>query len=41
MTAQQANELARLAGSTRIHKISERAWRIHNAAPADSIPNYC
>jgi len=41
MTAEQANDLARLAGSTRIHKIAERAWRIHNAAPADAIAPYC
>ena len=41
MTAEQANDLARLAGSTRIHKIGERAWRIHNAAAADSIAPYC
>jgi len=41
MIAGQANELARLAGATRIHPISERAWRIHNAAPADAIAPYC
>jgi phosphoserine phosphatase len=41
MTADQANDLARLAGSTRIQKIKDRAWRIHNAAPVDSIAPYC
>jgi phosphoserine phosphatase len=41
MSADQANDLARLAGSTRIHKIAERAWRIHNAAPSNDIAPYC
>lgn len=41
MTADQANDLARLAGSTRIHKIADHAWRIHNAALADTIAPYC
>ena len=41
MTAAQANDLARLAGSTRIHKIADRAWRIHQAAPVNSIAPYC
>ena len=41
MAAAQANELARLAGSTRIERIAERAWRIRNAARADSIAAYC
>src|SRR5689334_10359284 len=41
MTADQANELARLAGSTRIDKIAEHAWRIHQAAPTDTIAPYC
>jgi phosphoserine phosphatase len=41
MAAPHANELARLAGSTRIDKIAERAWRICNAAPADSIAAFC
>jgi phosphoserine phosphatase len=40
-TGEQAMELARLAGSTRIRQIAERAWRIENAAPADEIPLYC
>jgi phosphoserine phosphatase len=41
LTPDQANHLAGLAGSTRIHKIREHAWRIHNAAKADSIAPYC
>ena len=41
MTPDQANDLARLAGSTRIHPITERAWRIHNAAPTSAIAPYC
>jgi phosphoserine phosphatase len=41
MTADQANDLARLAGSTRIHRITDRAWRIHQAAPVDTIAPYC
>ena len=41
MTAEQANDLARLAGSTRIHKIAERAWRIQGAAPTNEIAPYC
>ena len=41
MTVDQANDLARLAGSTRIHKIADRAWRIHQAAPVNDIAPYC
>ena len=41
MSAAQADELARLAGSIRVHPISERAWRIRDAAPADAIASYC
>jgi phosphoserine phosphatase len=41
MTDEQALKLAGLAGSTRIHRIAERAWRIHNAAEAGAIPAYC
>jgi phosphoserine phosphatase len=41
MGAVQANDVARLAGSTRIHKIGEHAWRIQNAAPADALAPYC
>src|SRR5690348_10811995 len=41
MTEQQALELAGLSGSTRIHRIAERAWRIGNAAPAAEMENFC
>lgn len=41
MTEQQALQLARLAGSTRLFRIAEHAWRIHNAAPADGIAPFC
>jgi phosphoserine phosphatase len=40
LSADQANEAARLAGSTRIEKIGDRAWRIRNAAPSDSISRF-
>ncbi len=41
MTAEQAMALARLVGSTRVLKIAEHAWRIHNAAPADGVALFC
>ena len=41
MTAPQARELARLAGSSTIDKIADHAWRIRKAAPADGIAPYC
>ena len=41
VTAAQASDLAGLAGSTRLHKIGEHAWRIHNAAPVGTIAPYC
>lgn len=41
MSAEQANELARLAGSTRIQKVAEHAWRIHGSSPANEIAPYC
>jgi len=41
MSAAQAAELARLAGSSTVHKIAEHAWRIRKAAPADGIAPYC
>jgi phosphoserine phosphatase len=41
MTAEQAQHLAGLAGSTRIHRINGHAWRVHGAAPADAIAPYC
>ena len=37
----QALELAGLAGSARLHRIAERAWRVHFAAPSDAIAPYC
>jgi len=41
MSAAQALELARLAGSATLEKITEHAWRIRKAAPADAIAPYC
>jgi len=41
LTPEQALELARLAGSKQISRIAEHAWRIENAAPADSIAPFC
>jgi phosphoserine phosphatase len=41
MSAAQAQELARLAGSATLEKIAEHAWRIRKAAPADAIAPYC
>jgi len=41
LSAEQALEVARLAGSTRAPKIAEHAWRIHGAAPAEAIPAFC
>jgi len=41
MSAAQAQELARLAGSTTVEKIAAHAWRIRKAAPADAIAPYC
>jgi phosphoserine phosphatase len=41
MTADEAMEVARLAGSARIHRINEHAWRMHGAAQADRIAPYC
>src|SRR5258708_12371659 len=41
MTADQAAEVARLAGSSTIEKTAPHAWRIRKAAPADSIAPYC
>jgi phosphoserine phosphatase len=40
LTAAQAQHLAELAGSTRIEKISEHAWRVRNAAPSPDIQAY-
>ena len=41
MTAAQANELARMAGSSTLAQIGAHAWRIRKAAPADGIAPYC
>lgn len=41
ITEAQALELAGLAGSTRVHRIAEHAWRIPFAAPSDAIAPYC
>ena len=41
MSAEQANGLARMAGSTRIDKIAGHAWRIGNAAASEEIAPYC
>jgi len=41
MSAAQAQQLARLAGSSAIEKIAEHAWRIRKAAPADGVAPYC
>ncbi len=41
MTAAQAQELARFAGSTTMQKVAQHAWRIRKAAPADGIAPYC
>ena len=41
MSAAQAAELARLAGSATLEQIAEHAWRVRKAAPADGIAPYC
>ncbi|HEX7052347.1 MAG TPA: phosphoserine phosphatase SerB [Burkholderiales bacterium] len=41
MSEPEALEAARLAGSTRMHRIAERAWRIHGASPTQALPSYC
>ncbi len=41
MPAAQAQELARLAGSSTIAQIGPHAWRIRKAAPSDEIAPYC
>jgi phosphoserine phosphatase len=41
LTSLEANEAARLSGSTRFEKIGEHAWRIRNAAFSQDIPPYC
>ena len=37
----KAAECARLAGSTRIHEVSHHVWRIRDAAPTDSLAEFC
>ena len=41
MTSGQAAELARLAGAIGVEQIAERAFRLRNSSPADSIPAWC
>jgi phosphoserine phosphatase len=41
MTAEQALEVARLAGSTQPYNIAEHAWRIGNAASSREVSLYC
>jgi phosphoserine phosphatase len=41
ITSTQADELARLAGSIRVERITGRAFRLRDAAFADSIPPWC
>ncbi len=41
MTAKHAAELARLARTGHIEEITANAWRLRNAAPADSIAAWC
>ena len=41
ISAAQARDLARFAGSATVEEIAERAWRIRKAAPADEIAPYC
>lgn len=41
MTAEHAAELARLGRATHIEEITANAWRLRNAAPADSLAAWC
>lgn len=41
ITADEAHQLARLAGTTRVERIAERAYRLRNSASEDSIPAWC
>jgi len=41
LTAAQAQELARLGGSSTLAQINPHAWRIRKAAPSDEIAPYC
>jgi len=40
MSEEEAMQLARLTGSTRSHKIAERAWRLENAAPSAELQDF-
>jgi len=41
MTSEHAAELARLGRTAHIEEITANAWRLRNAAPADSIAAWC
>jgi phosphoserine phosphatase len=41
ISSAQADELAGLAGTIRVERIAERAFRLRNSASADSIPAWC
>jgi phosphoserine phosphatase len=41
ITPEQADELARLAGTIRIESLSRHAYRLRNAAPNDAIAPWC
>ena len=41
ITPEQADELARLAGTLRIESLSRHAYRLRNAAPNDAIAPWC
>src|SRR5436190_94558 len=41
MTAAEAQQLARLGGSSTIAQITPHAWRMRKAAPSDEIALYC
>jgi phosphoserine phosphatase len=41
ITPEQADELARLAGTIRIDSLSRHAYRLRNAAPNDAIAPWC
>src|SRR4051812_2889001 len=41
LSAGQAMEAARLAGSTRADQVARHAWRFRNAVPGDQVAPYC
>lgn len=41
ITAEQAEDLARIAGAAQIEKITESAYRLRKASPDESIPAWC